>query len=152
MNTTHVGQNTNTNKTHMLQHKARTAKQKTARAPWGPKAAQWGQRKAQRKGLKERGPYSLMDHQWIHWWKSIDIHWWKSIVIHWWCPTMNTDGFPVLWIPVLWKNHENQLKNNEKPWKTIKNHDIRLRNPVAYLLSSLSQARSWEFKASTVLW
>ena len=28
--------------------------------------------------------YSLMDHQWIHSWKSIDIHWWKSIDIHWW--------------------------------------------------------------------
>ena len=28
-----------------------------ARAPWGPKKG------AQRKGTKERGPYSLMDHQ-----------------------------------------------------------------------------------------
>ena len=79
---------------------------------------------AQRKGLKEgaqrRGPKEG-DH--IHWWtinefidgpsmnSLMDIHQWISIDG---CPTMNTDGFPVLWNPVLWKNHEKQ-------WKTMKN-------------------------------
>ena len=44
---------------------------------WGPKERP--QRRAQRKGTKERGP-KKGDH--IHWWTINDNHWWKSIDIH----------------------------------------------------------------------
>ena len=82
------------------------------------------QRKGPKKGPKGRGPDSLMDiHQWIQRWMSIN-----EFIDG--CPSMNINGFPILWKLVLWKNYENQqktMKYNEKPWKnnekTMKNYE-----------------------------
>ena len=90
-----------------------------ANGPMGPKGGPMeAQRRAQRKGTKGRGPYSLMDHQWIHWWCINEYQWWISIneFFHR-CPSMNIDGFPVLWNLVLWKSHEKTMKNLGKQWK-----------------------------------
>ena len=81
---------------------------------WGPKAAQ---RKEPKKGPKERGPYSLMDHQWIHWWSINEwIHWWIIIGIHW-CMSINE----YQWISSSLKSSslKKPWKNNEKPWKAM---------------------------------
>ena len=58
------------------------------------------QRRAQRKGTTERGPYSLMVHQWFHWWSINDIQWY-SLMVHQWYPSMNSLMDIQQWIPMV---------------------------------------------------
>ena len=67
---------------------------------------------------------SLMDiHQWIHWWKSINIHWWISIEIHWWMSNNEyrwiSSSLESSSLKKPWKTMQKTMKHNEKLWKTI---------------------------------
>ena len=84
------------------------------RSSWGPKERpqRRAQRRAHRRGPKGMGPYSLMDHQWIHWWSIMNIiDGYPLLFID--GPSMNIHGFPVLWNPVLWKNNEKTMRNHK---------------------------------------
>ena len=69
-----------------------------------PHGAQRRSHGGQRKGYKERDPKERAQRK-------------KTIFIDG-CPSMNINGFPVLWNPILWKNHEKTMK---KLWKNYEN-------------------------------
>ena len=100
-------------------------------ARWGPKGGPMEPKEGPKERNPKKSPYSLMDHQWIHWWKSIDIHWWKSIDIHWWLSineyrwissSLKSSSLKKPWknYAKQYKNHEKTMKDYDKLWKTMK--------------------------------
>ena len=81
--------------------------------PMGPKGGPMGPKKGPKKGAQRKGTI-FIDGPSMN--SLMEIFWYSLMEVHWWCPTMDLDGFPVLWNPVLWKHHEKQWTNYEKPW------------------------------------